>query len=496
MKFRRIVLPETREALQNLYPAAFQDPSYLRLLEYLLFGTFVDKEKEDFLVIDAGTLARLEGREEQVKSRNYAGKQLLEGFQRDVVPLIIENHRYSEGRARIVRRPQDPELGRILHHEFTTPRAKRQERGVYLDTGRRPPKHSRTQAAEARLARQEQAERIAQELDADHPAAGLLNFLNTQPTTALKRIIASNFDSAVDTVVKHPEMPLETRRYNLRLLHDIEQNLNYNPAPLYRASPGDRTVRLFPVEGSYLSLSRDVRKALLSGCDEFDLNAAQLTLAAHIWKIPRLTAALSDRRLHLLGPWALLGQQAGLPIKGPIRPSFKQKVVLKQAVYALLFGASEKTVQGYLLEGTEGVAGLTPAQAEQLMDSDLMQDILAARRGRQKQIQAEGGITTVFGKWVPLSPGKTGRDPRSLMAEEMQAYELYLLKPAVDYLLHIGSDEVTIAAWQHDGFTLHFKDDSKRLRHNKHINQLVKDRAIKDLGMPKWQVELERVTLV
>ncbi|MCP2014394.1 hypothetical protein L1280_001531 [Deinococcus sp. HSC-46F16] len=495
MKSRRIVLPETREALQNLYPAAFQNPGYLRLLEYLLFGTFVDKTNEDFLVIDARTLARLEGREGQVQSRNYVGKHMLEDFQRDVAPLIIENYQYTGGRARIVRRLEAPELSRILHREFTAPRVERTARGVYLETGRSPPKQSRIQATQARLARQEQAEHIAQELDANHPAAALLTFLNTQPTTALKRIIASNFDSAVSTVVNHPEMLLATKRYNLRLLHDVGQDLGHNPAPLYRPSLGDRTVRLFPVEGSYLSLSRDIRKALLSGCDEFDLNAAQLTLSAHIWKIPSLTAALGDRRLHLLGPWALLGQQAGLPIEGPIRPSFRQKVVLKRAVYALLFGAAEKTVQGYLLEGTEGVPGLTQAQVEQLMGSDLMRDILVARRDRQKQIQAEGGITTVFGKWVPLSPGKTGRDHRSLMAEEMQAYELYLLKPVVDYLLHIGSDEVTIAAWQHDGFTLHFKDNTKRARHNKHINQLVKDRAVNDLGMPKWQVELERVTL-
>ncbi|GMA17311.1 hypothetical protein [Deinococcus metallilatus] len=169
--------------------------------------------------------------------------------------------------------------------------------------------------------------------------------------------------------------------------------------------------------------------------------------------------------------------------------------MLKRAVYALLFGASEKTVKKYLLEGTEGVPGLTSAQTEQLLTSELMQDILAAQKNRQGQIQAEGGITTVFGKSASLSPGKTGRNPRSLMAEEMQAYELYLLKPIVDYLLQIGSEEVTITAWQHDGFTLRFKDASKRTRHNSRINRLVKDRAIRDLGMPKWQVELERVTL-
>lgn len=494
MKPVRIVLPETREALQNLYPAAFENPSYLRLLEYLIFSTFEAEEKEGFLVIDATTLARLEGQEgRRVRSRNYVGKRLLEDFQRDVAPLVIEKHQYIESRARTVQRLQEPQLGKVLHHEFTSTRAERQERGVYLDTGRRPPKYPRTQIAEAQQARQEEVERITQEMDADHPAADLLRFLNTQPTTALKRIVSSNIDEAVRTVLGDAHMTVETKRYNLRLLHQIDQSIQFNPAPLYQLSPQDRTVRLFPLEGSYLSLSRAVRQVVLKGCDEFDLNAAQLTLAAHAWQISNLSKTLTEERL--VGPWVVLGRLAGLPIKGSAKPRFDQKVVLKRAVYALLFGASEDTVRKRLQTQTEGVPGLTPAQADQLLASDLMRDILAARKNRRQQIQAEGGITTVFGKRVSLSPSRKGRNVRSLLVEEMQAYELYLLRPVVDYLLHVGSEEVTITAWQHDGFTLHYKDSSKRTRHNRNLNNLVKDRATKDLGMPKWQVRLERDTL-
>lgn len=182
MSRQRLVLPETREALLNLFPAAFENSDYFRLLEHLLFSTFEDEDDSEFVVIDAFTLARFQGKENAQRSRNYRGLDLLSAFERDVMSLDVRNYQYSEGKARMVRRPKIPALSKALQKEFTSSREERRQRGVYLLTGERPPQRpSRKDVAAQKQAEQEQIESIARSVPADHPAAAWLNFLNTQP---------------------------------------------------------------------------------------------------------------------------------------------------------------------------------------------------------------------------------------------------------------------------------------------------------------------------
>ena len=64
----------------------------------------------------------------------------------------------------------------------------------------------------------------------------------------------------------------------------------------------------------------------------------------------------------------------------------------------------------------------------------------------------------------------------------------------MQYLLKIGAGQVAITAWQHDGFTLHFKDSSKAPTHITALNDAVNNQ-IRLLGMNLGHTVLDREVL-
>jgi len=105
-----------------------------------------------------------------------------------------------------------------------------------------------------------------------------------------------------------------------------------DPKPLLR--PVDNSVRAFSHQASLTTVKREVRKILTRDWVEYDLRYAQLAIVARLWRIPELLEFLEGNT----SPWTYLTRT--------LAPSASDKEqakdIIKNAVYALIFGSSEK----------------------------------------------------------------------------------------------------------------------------------------------------------
>jgi hypothetical protein len=84
------------------YPALKRNSVYRRMLRYLLAPTWLD-EDTDCPVLSWEVLATIEGKEHQIRSRNYDGTKLSAQYQADTGHAFISKpHSYRERRAQIV----------------------------------------------------------------------------------------------------------------------------------------------------------------------------------------------------------------------------------------------------------------------------------------------------------------------------------------------------------------------------------------------------------
>ena len=95
-------------------------------------------------------------------------------------------------------------------------------------------------------------------------------------------------------------------------------------------------------------------------------------------------------------------------------------------------------------------------------------------KGRRKgEVRRAGGATTVFGD--RLHSDGSDDSLRSILAQEAQAMELWLLLPIVE--MARSTDEFSIVLWQHDGFSAAFRDRSRARRWVGRFQEAVARRA-------------------
>jgi hypothetical protein len=124
------------------------------------------------------------------------------------------------------------------------------------------------------------------------------------------------------------------------------------------------------------------------------------------------------------------------------------------------------------------------------MNHHIIQALFKARSKRVSFIMSRGYIITAQGKQVFVS-GKDKREKlnkiRSMLAEEAQSIEFWLLEPVID--LAKTTKNFIITLWQSDGFSVKFTDKSKEVRWTKRIQDVVLARA-NQLNVPT-HLELE-----
>ena len=456
----RIVSASFRQEIGATWPGVENDPARWRMLGYLLFGGFRD-EDTDGLLISQTMLADLEGKRDELLNRNYSGRKFLDCFSENVAPLGYSDWDYEAGKCRVVTHFDIPEAIREATAREREQRGKIAPR-VYLSNGiAANPRNRGKKLAEEREAAKELIGR-AQGRDAPR----LLDYLNHLPPHRFTETVMANMEAARRVA---DALPTEKRHHAHTMLDAIQDQ----PVPFYAPSLRGRTVRIFPCNQSLLLLNSTVRRALTQEWIEIDLAASQLAIVATTWDIPSVRDFLKTKR----SIWDYLFGCLD------ITKSDENKGILKQAMYACIFGMQVQNVTRRL-DRMFGVAGIG-ARFTQL---PLIRDLLEAREKQIALIKQRQGASNVYGTWLPLAEPQAqqkrsklqeAQSARSILACCAQAMEMSLLSPVIDAAIE-NKNKVrgfTITLWQHDGcsFVPHCKSDTSKW--TALLQRLVQERA-------------------
>jgi hypothetical protein len=224
----------------------------------------------------------------------------------------------------------------------------------------------------------------------------------------------------------------------VRLLHDLQALLQVEvmPQPFY--FPVERTSRIYST--GFNNLSRELRHDLeaMMGWHSFDLRNAQLGIVSRLWNCPVLGELLAKRS----STWETLLKDLGL--------AQVHKPILKQAVYATIFGAGKSRI-AMIFDESE-VSDCTRI----FLEHPAVLELLEKRDKRLVEIKSKREVTDAYGRRRRLRGKGQGATalvtPRSLLAAEVQSYEMWLLVDPIKQFVESG--DVKLVGFLHDGFTL------------------------------------------
>lgn len=467
-----LVTKEFLDLINRVYPGINIKQSYRDLMFILLFVLKCRNDKYE-IVLSRKKIAIIEFGPEQGKIKNeghhYSCLPFLKAFQKDVMcvdTFTWTKHNYSKKQARTAVVVFTPEVEQALIEQ-----SKLLEKGYNkeeLYNFKTQTKYNKKMAITDRKQEEAQVNMITDQF-ATLEQKPLLEYLNG--------LSVNSFSKLTDTVnlslayIEAASIQDETKRlYQSKLLHKIY----FSPKPLYQPSKRGNTVRIFPYNESMLMLKRNIRKVLCKGWVEFDLASSQLAIISKIWNVPYIHDYLISGK----SIWKDLCNHL------QITYSDENKKILKTALYSICFGKSKKKL---LLE----IEYSFGSSAKLLwMNHHIIQALFKARSRRVSFIMSRGYIITAQGKQVFVS-GKDKYEKltkvRSMLAEEAQSIEFWLLEPVID--LAKTTKNFIITLWQSDGFSVKFTDKSKQDRWTKRIQDVVLARA-NQLNVPT-HLELE-----
>ena len=456
----RVTVPAwLREVIRATYPALDNDPAYWRLLQYFLYGTFTDAATQQ-IVIPQYLLAALEDRQADLVRGQYAARDFLERFSRDVFPITYSGYSVQEHRARCVDPVGlDPAIAHAVEDDLRAPWTPVER--VYFDTGCPFTRKSQMALREASRA---EALRLGAQAGCSE-AYTLLQYLNRLSPHRFTKAL-HHLDATIRVVCQLAPEPIVQQQ--LRILRHIVGQ----PLPLYK--PTDRSVRVFPFGESIASLKREVRAVLCQDWQGYDLRSAQFAICAADWGVAEIQAFLRDGG----NIWASLFAYFNWT------PDEAIKRIFKAGLYSTLFGAGEQRIVETFM-----AADFTGQQAQRFLAHPLIHAMWQARQRRLAQIRRDGGARDCFGRWIrlPWDRNATTHTPQpnapSVLAQLAQAMELYLMYPIVD--LTQRTDEFMITLWLHDGCYLDFKNPNKAARWTRRVIETVNGHAQK-LGIASY----------
>ena len=480
---RKLASPYFRGELLKAYPSLNKNPAYWHMMAYLLLGGHFD-EGSDLLIISQNVLAQIEGKQASLASGNYVAREFLQMFKRDVLPKIEwSGHDSRDGRARIIENEGlDLYIWDLAIEEISNPVPIKDR--VYLDTGKpngRAYKYSATKAREERVRLEKEAEQLSHSAETPE-AKAILDYLNNISVNTFTKML-EHLDAARETVYTLELMgsPQEKKRSleaNLKLLYAIE----LQPKPFYQPSKSGNTVRIFPFNPSLLQLKKEVRQVLTQDWHEYDLQSSQLAIVATMWDVKEAQDLLLDAGKDI---WSELFTLYDLPMSKEV------KKVFKQALYSLVFGMAVASIKSDI---TRKLKTLDIKQKGALFFThDVTQALAVARENAIHKIQSHGYGETIFGKRIPvetvLKPAKKGKkgtksystkakestNITSILAQQAQAMEFLLIQPAFE--LAATANDFDIVLFQHDGFSVAYRDESKQQRWEQRIQHVIEEKA-------------------
>lgn len=443
-----------RETILTEYPAlrdsrdSRDSRALRRLFAYLAFGTWRCRYTDN-LMIPADVLAHLEEKEYLLNHGNYVGQHYLDRFSERVARISCNESIWVADLCRTVRWV---EWSPVAWRAICAERWGRQGRGsdpswqddrVFFTDGRQVTRYA--VRAEREKLRHEAMKSIA--LAGCPDAERLLRYLNSRSPNRYTKMLA-NLDTAMEVARSLPKKKTQNHARNHVRDHALNtlRAIRDQPMPFYQASPRQRTVRIFPLTASLLTLKSCVRRVLTPDWVDLDLQSAQAAIVARDWGIDSLQAFLLEKDQDQ-SLWEYLMDQ--LEIEQDRRSEIKP--ALKDALYATIFGSEERNICWHFSHDA-GKIGL----GRRFLNLPLLQDILAARERRMEEAIEAGGARNIYDTWVPLpSDCAPEKAVRSVLAQCAQAAEMKLLAPVIDLALEWEgrSSGFDIVLWQHDGFS-------------------------------------------
>lgn len=456
----RVVSREFRDEVAERLPGLKDDYHLWRLLEHILFGTWIDDET-GMLVLSAKQAAYLVGEEKKWLNHRFKLQPLLDDFACRVFPLdtegVVFNHWFGPNRAgRVVARV--PEW---LIQRAATERRRTGGDLVEFATGAAWTRRSHAEASHSMRFLALEAMKSSRNAETTR----LLEHLNGLPSNSFASI-RSRMEGAHELV---DEIGRDTERQH-NLLKAIEQFCQ----PLYQ--PVDKSVRVYSVNESYLRLKREVRDCLTAGWMKADLRSAQLAIVAAKWGCTELREFLSAKH----SVWPSLLSSLG------VSQSDENKAQLKEFTYALVFGMSKAGLRRLANEYWPSVKN----PWTRLTSRSVLAEVLHARTRQFELVRRDGFTVDAFGRRLTLaSRAKShgsyqGDSARSVLAQVAQSWELALMLPILDMAeQNQGSSGFRLMMWLHDGVAIHVPDTRRRESWRKRIGQVVDANAMA-LGIP------------
>jgi len=373
---------------------------------------------------------------------------------------------HSSGSARSVRLNLPPEVDAMLHAD-RSPAGDGQR--VFFRDGAPVTQRERNKRLHAwKLTLRRRSENVPK----DHPMRDLYDLLE-RPQGALRKVVRQNIGAVKDASEEmEPACRRDAARVVARVLEDC-------PDLYYAASP--RSPRLHAIGYNLNQLPRDLRKLLLSGCEEIDLAHAQLSLIAKLWGARKLLAFLEetmpggsheDRKF-----WAVLINDLGADPK-------KAKPTLKRGIYSLAFGMKAENIRTLLVNGVDEDPGLPEPVADGFLRNPFVEELFAARKVQMKSIKQAGGATDAFGRWIALPPKRKGHDAAaSVLAQVVQSHEQALMNVIVPIIA--ADKNIHIVTFLHDGATLWITDRAEEDRIKARLERTVNE-AARSRGFPTY----------
>ncbi len=423
----RTVSKDFRDIINKIYPQ--MSKSQWIFTGYLMFGTW----RNDYgrLLITREIVADCEGKSHQLKvSHNYSAWEFLEKYSSEIQPFEWTNwYGDREGKKKQVSRV----VTRLIWPNRVHNAIEKERNGewiaserVYMADGK--PFSKKKQLTQLKEDRQLSLERLNTQGCTE--AKELLLYLNGLPSNAFYRIL-SNLPEALEEAKKIEKK--ESREHQLNVLNAVLDSYQ----PFYKPTSG--SVRIFAFNENMTQLNKNIRQVLTKGWLEFDLRSAQLAINSKLWQVRKVQKFLQEGGKI----WDSLFEWFGL------EKSEETKRIFKTALYSISYGASFKKSMNY--DGRKTLREvLEPLfkDPKQFLTHPLIKSLWRARSKQLSKIKREGGAKDCFGRFLSV------RDfnPRSILAQLSQSYELKLLYPVIE--LAKKDLRFDVVLWQHDGFSV------------------------------------------
>lgn len=416
------------QEIMRTYPPLRDNVAYRRFFAYLALGPHFEDEDTGVILVHHSMLAKMNG----ISPRHFNSRQFLEAFKRDVLPgLVYSRYSAEAGKCRAI---LETGIGTFLQAFLTEDEQDR----LYIESGK-VFNHSNQQALH-NVYLQEAKSQLVQAQFADQKR--IAAYLHSLPLSLFNQLVTRNKEEA-KAVIHSLGCDNQRKQQLLRQFYEICDM----PKPFYH--PSGKNARLY--SRGLTTIKKEVRQAFCKGLLELDITSCQCAIAAGLWHIESIQKILQAGK----SLWTALLDWMEVPhMKWEIA-----KPILKEAVYAILYGMKTANVESHVtrefagktLKGKKVIHIRRPLipKTKRFTDCPLIVDLFQAIQEAKEDIVRDGGYNMAYG-FLPFDEETESID--SYLSSILQTYELAIIASCFE--LAQERKDFRIVLYQFDGISI------------------------------------------